>query len=71
MLYGRLSYFAGSCGGASLETIRAYIEQQATPDDEENLTSRPKRAGFTAHGIDRFACLAIKIAVTANSSVNI
>ena len=35
------SYFAGSCGGAPLETIRAYIEQQSTPGDEERLTSRP------------------------------
>lgn len=26
------SYFAGSCGGAPLETIRAYIEQQASPE---------------------------------------
>lgn len=25
------SYFAGSCGGASLATIRRYIEQQQTP----------------------------------------
>ena len=25
------SYFAGSCGGASLETIRSYIEQQNSP----------------------------------------
>jgi putative transposase len=35
------SYFAGSCGGAPLETIRLYIEQQATPDDEKRLTSHP------------------------------
>jgi putative transposase len=27
------SYFAGSCGGAPLETIRKYIEQQAPPDN--------------------------------------
>ena len=26
------SYFAGSCGGASIEIIRQYIEQQKTPD---------------------------------------
>ena len=26
------SYFAGSCGGAPLEVIRQYIEQQKTPD---------------------------------------
>ncbi|MFT6904995.1 MAG: putative transposase [Oleiphilaceae bacterium] len=26
------SYFAGSCGGASIETIKKYIEQQNTPD---------------------------------------
>lgn len=26
------SYFAGSCGGASLAVIRQYIEQQQTPD---------------------------------------
>ncbi|MHB1943287.1 MAG: IS200/IS605 family transposase, partial [Acidiferrobacteraceae bacterium] len=25
------SYFAGSCGGAPLEMIRQYIEQQQTP----------------------------------------
>ena len=25
------SYFAGSCGGAPIETIRQYIEQQKTP----------------------------------------
>ena len=25
------SYFAGSCGGAPLEVIKRYIEQQATP----------------------------------------
>ena len=25
------SYFAGSCGGASIEIIRQYIEQQQTP----------------------------------------
>ena len=25
------SYFAGSCGGAPLKTIRTYIEQQASP----------------------------------------
>ena len=35
------SYFAGSCGGAPLETIRAYIEQQSSPDEEGRLTSRP------------------------------
>jgi putative transposase len=26
------SYFAGSCGGASLDVLRKYIEQQQTPD---------------------------------------
>lgn len=26
------SYFASSCGGASISIIRQYIEQQATPD---------------------------------------
>ena len=26
------SYFAGSCGGAPLDVIRQYIEQQKTPD---------------------------------------
>ena len=26
------SYFAGSCGGASIATIRRYIEGQRTPD---------------------------------------
>lgn len=26
------SYFAGSCGGAPIETIRSYIENQQTPD---------------------------------------
>ena len=26
------SYFAGSCGGAPIEIIRQYIEQQNTPD---------------------------------------
>ncbi|MHB1530264.1 MAG: transposase, partial [Acidiferrobacteraceae bacterium] len=25
------SYFAGSCGGAPIEMIRQYIEQQQTP----------------------------------------
>ncbi|KAA0911356.1 transposase [Pusillimonas sp. ANT_WB101] len=25
------SYFAGSCGGAPIDTIRQYIEQQQTP----------------------------------------
>jgi putative transposase len=44
-LWGRAlwspSYFAGSCGGAPLETIRLYIEQQDTPDNEERLTSHP------------------------------
>jgi len=25
------SYFASSCGGASIETVRKYIEQQKTP----------------------------------------
>lgn len=27
------SYFAGSCGGAPLETIRTYIEQQDSPNN--------------------------------------
>jgi putative transposase len=35
------SYFAGSCGGASLETIRSYIEQQASPAKDWRLTSHP------------------------------
>jgi putative transposase len=35
------SYFAGSCGGAPLETIRSYIEQQDSPDNDGRLTSRP------------------------------
>ena len=26
------SYFAGSCGGASIAVIRQYIEQQQTPE---------------------------------------
>jgi putative transposase len=26
------SYFAGSCGGAPIEILRQYIEQQQTPD---------------------------------------
>lgn len=26
------SYFAGSCGGAPIEIVRQYIEQQQTPD---------------------------------------
>lgn len=26
------SYFSGSCGGAPIETIRQYIENQKTPD---------------------------------------
>lgn len=26
------SYFAGSCGGAPIEVVRKYIEQQNTPD---------------------------------------
>ena len=35
------SYFAGSCGGAPLEVIREYIEQQDSPVEEGRLTSRP------------------------------
>jgi putative transposase len=35
------SYFAGSCGGAPLETIRAYIEQQDSPEKDVRLTSHP------------------------------
>ena len=35
------SYFAGSCGGAPLETIKAYIEQQDSPGKEVRLTSHP------------------------------
>ena len=27
------SYFAGSCGGASLEVVKKYIEDQATPGE--------------------------------------
>lgn len=27
------SYFAGSCGGASIATIKQYIQQQATPEN--------------------------------------
>jgi putative transposase len=34
------SYFAGSCGGAPLEIIKQYIQQQQTPIDRR-LTSRP------------------------------
>lgn len=34
------SYFAGSCGGAPLETIQAYIQQQSSPNGEDLLTSR-------------------------------
>jgi len=26
------SYFAGSCGGASIEILKQYIKQQQTPD---------------------------------------
>jgi putative transposase len=26
------SYFAGSCGGAPIDIVKQYIEQQATPD---------------------------------------
>jgi putative transposase len=26
------SYFAGSCGGASLEVVKKYIEKQETPN---------------------------------------
>ena len=26
------SYFAGSCGGAPIDIVKKYIEQQATPD---------------------------------------
>jgi len=29
------SYFAGSCGGASLDVIKQYIQQQASPRMEE------------------------------------
>jgi putative transposase len=35
IMHGHLwspSYFAGSCGGASLAVIKAYIEQQRRPD---------------------------------------
>jgi putative transposase len=30
--YGDSSYFAGSCGSASIPVIRKYIEQQQTPN---------------------------------------
>ena len=29
------SYFAGSCGGASLDVIKQYIENQQTPTEKE------------------------------------
>lgn len=35
------SYFASSCGGAPLEIIREYIEQQSSPSGEERLISHP------------------------------
>jgi putative transposase len=36
------SYFAGSCGGASLEIIRQYIQQQKTPREKQcAIVSRP------------------------------
>ena len=31
------SYFAGSCGGAPLEVIREYIEQQDSPVEEGRI----------------------------------
>ncbi len=33
------SYFAGSCGGATLENIKKYIEKQSRPTDCLNLSS--------------------------------
>ena len=35
------SYFAGSCGGAPLDIVRVYIEQQASPENDGRLTSHP------------------------------
>ena len=51
------SYFAGSCGGAPVEIIRQYIEQQNTPHEIPSvckysygvaLYPPPKVGGFTA-----------------------
>lgn len=33
------SYFAASCGGAPLEIIRRYVEQQRRPDEGRRLSS--------------------------------
>lgn len=35
------SYFAGACGGASLDVIRQYIEQQQSPERCWRNSSRP------------------------------
>jgi len=40
------SYFAGSCGGAPIEVIRQYIEQQQTP--HQTGTARPSALSFSA-----------------------
>ena len=40
------SYFASSCGGAPLEIIKEYIEQQSSPSDEERLISHSWMSGF-------------------------
>ena len=51
------SYFAGSCGGAPIEIIRQYIEQQQTPAlPSERLRRcaihpRPERRGFPRYPI--------------------
>ena len=44
------SYFAASCGGAPLEIIRTYIEQQSSPEMWRRLTSRPWMGGFYGAG---------------------
>jgi putative transposase len=49
------SYFASSCGGAPISTIRQYIEQQQTPGQAEGraLYPRPEGRGFTVPLIRR------------------
>jgi len=41
------SYFAGSCGGAPLETIKQYVQSQRTVNKrKDGLISPPFRTGF-------------------------
>jgi putative transposase len=40
------SYFAASCGGAPLNTIRQYIEQQKHPAQAISGLASPRRTGL-------------------------